>query len=126
MAVQLPTRRHDQLLIVTIIVALAALGVGLAAFFGGSAGVASNPSTHPPAVRAQITVPNVLGQSKAQAEAALSAAGLHAQVYSEQSSNLPAGTIFVQSPPAGSSTARRGIVTLRVSSGPAAPTSSSP
>ena len=122
MTLQLPTRRRDPLLVVTILIALAALGVGLAALLGGSTGATPQPSTHTPAVVAQVTVPNVLGQSQARAEAALSAAGLHAQVHG-QSSDIPVGTIFVQSPPAGSSVARRGVVTLRVSSGPAGPTS---
>lgn len=114
MAVQSPVRRHA--------VALVALGVGLAGLFGTSGGVISNPTTQAPAVVARITVLNVLGQSQAQAESALKAAGLHVQVNSGQSGSSPAGTVFAQSPRPGSSITRQGVVTITVSSGPAAPT----
>jgi hypothetical protein len=123
-AAQLSNRRRDPLLLVTIVVALATLGVGLTALFGGSSGVTSPPSTHRPVGPAQITVPNVLGMTAGSAKGDLRAAGLGAQVRSEQSSLNQAGTIMVQSPKAGSSVARHGVVILTASNGRAGATNS--
>ena len=65
------------------------------------------------------TVPNVVGATRAEAEAALAAAGLTVGAVTMQfNETIPAGEIISQDPPVGSSAGVNGTVTLVVSLGP--------
>jgi beta-lactam-binding protein with PASTA domain len=65
--------------------------------------------------QAALTIPNVIGQSQAQAEASLSAAGLDAQVVMKPGESSTPGTVVDESPVAGSSVSPQSIVVLTVS-----------
>ncbi len=62
-----------------------------------------------------LTVPNVIGQSQAQAEASLGAAGLGAQVVVKPGVSSTPGTVIDESPISGSRVAPQSIVVLTVS-----------
>jgi hypothetical protein len=68
-----------------------------------------------------VTMPNVIGQTQAQAEATLAAVGLNGAIQVVSSSTAPSGTVLTQSPASGSLVLRRGTVDLTVSSGPLPP-----
>jgi len=65
--------------------------------------------------QAALTVPNVIGQSQAQAEAALMAAGLGVQFVMKPGGSTPPGTVAEESPVAGSRVSPHSIVVLTVS-----------
>ena len=65
--------------------------------------------------QAATTIPNVIGQSQAQAEASLSAAGLDAQVAMKPGGSSAPGTVVNESPVAGSKVPPQSIVVLTVS-----------
>jgi hypothetical protein len=68
-----------------------------------------------------VTVPNVVNQTQAAAQSAITAAGLaNGTVTSANSATVPAGSVISQSPAAGSTVALGSAVSLVVSSGPAA------
>jgi hypothetical protein len=70
---------------------------------------------------ADVLVPNVVGQSQASAEAAITAAGLAVgTVGTAASSTVPSGVVLSQSPAGGASATPGSAVNLVVSSGPAA------
>jgi len=69
-----------------------------------------------PAVR--IVVPDLIGMSQAQAEAADAASDLTTDVVKTPSSSVPAGQVVAQSPVAGSIFLRPATITITVSSGP--------
>jgi len=62
-----------------------------------------------------VTVPNVIGQSQAQAQAALSAAGLDVRFVTKTNGSAVPGTVTDQAPAAGSTVAQQSSVTLTVS-----------
>jgi len=67
----------------------------------------------------QVTVPDVTGSTRSDAEAALTAAGLTVRtVTPEESSTEPAGNVIRTTPAAGESVASGSAVELAVSSGP--------
>jgi len=66
-------------------------------------------------IQAALTVPNVIGQSQAQAQAALMAAGLGVQFVMKPGGSTPPGTVVDESPVAGSRVAPQSIVLLTVS-----------
>jgi beta-lactam-binding protein with PASTA domain len=66
-----------------------------------------------------VTVPNVTGKSQADAEAAVKAAGLVPSALSDTNAAAK-GTVAGQMPPAGSKTAKGGVVGILVSLGPEA------
>jgi beta-lactam-binding protein with PASTA domain len=69
---------------------------------------------------AEATVPNVIGMTQAQAEEALRARGLGAQVVQNENSNdQAAGNVFRQDPPSGRSVRPGRTVKLTISLGPA-------
>lgn len=71
----------------------------------------------------RITVPNVVGMTQADAQSAISAAGLSlGTVTQEPSETVPAGQVISQNPAAGASVSFTTAVTLVVSSGPASVT----
>ena len=72
--------------------------------------------------RADIAVPSVVGRPSAEAESAISAAGLIAETILEPSSRYAADVVFDQSPSAGSKVASEAKVIIKVSSGAAVPT----
>jgi len=74
----------------------------------------------PPPPPAQVTVPNVVGQQQATAQANLTTAGFTSTVTTVTSSQA-AGTVISQSPTGGSSAAAGSAVALSVSLGPAPP-----
>ncbi len=67
----------------------------------------------------QAAVPDVLGMARADAEAALAAAGFATVVSEKADATVAAGTVLRTAPPAGTSVAVGATVTLVVSSGPA-------
>lgn len=78
-------------------------------------------SNGPPKAKKQCTVPNVVGQSQAAAEAAIKAAGCAVgKVQKKKSSTVPAGNVISSSPKAGTSHKGGAKVKLTVSTGSAA------
>ena len=71
-----------------------------------------------PSSDAQVTVPNVAGQSEAAAAAALRHVGLIPVPALTASSTVADGVVISETPPAGSVVAKGGRVTLAVSTGP--------
>jgi beta-lactam-binding protein with PASTA domain len=75
-------------------------------------------SSGPPKVKQQCTVPNVVGQSQAAAEAAITAAGCKVgKVKQKKSTTVPAGNVISTSPKAGKKLKAGKKVNLTVSSG---------
>ena len=72
--------------------------------------------------KADIAVPSVVGRPSAEAESAISAAGLIAETVLEPSGRYAADMVFDQSPSAGSKVASEAKVIIKVSSGAAVPT----
>jgi beta-lactam-binding protein with PASTA domain len=78
-------------------------------------------SSGAPKVKGQCTVPNVVGQSQAAAEAAITAAGCKVgKVKQKKSTTVPAGDVISTSPKAGKKVNGNRKVNLTVSSGAAA------
>jgi beta-lactam-binding protein with PASTA domain len=74
---------------------------------------------------AAVSVPNVVGQSQAQAVSALQQAGLKATT-AQVPSKQPAGTVVAQNPPGGQKVSKGSPVRLNISKGPAtSPTTTS-
>jgi eukaryotic-like serine/threonine-protein kinase len=67
---------------------------------------------------AQVTVPNVTGQSESSASSEISNAGLRTDI-AEQESDQPEGTVISQDPAAGTNVAKGSTVTLVVAKAPA-------
>lgn len=80
--------------------------------------VDSDPDTA--AITVRIEVPDVVGQTRAQAESILAAVDLVASITTEYSDTVPAGTVIQQSPAAGATVVAGTVVDLLVSLGPAA------
>ncbi len=72
-----------------------------------------------PAGTVLVTVPGVVGQAQADAEAAVTAAGLTVSVTTAASDTVAAGIVISQNPAGGSEAAEGSVVTIVVSSGPA-------
>ena len=72
--------------------------------------------------KADIAVPSVVGRPSAEAESAISAAGLIAETVLEPNSSVAADVVFDQSPSSGSKVASEAKVIIKVSSGAAVPT----
>ena len=68
-----------------------------------------------------ISVPNVVDSQKSAAIVKLKAAGLQGVVGTSVEDSSPAGTVLSQDPTAGSNVEPGTVVTLKLSSGPAAP-----
>ena len=65
-----------------------------------------------------VTVPNVTGQSQAQADASLAAAGLNMRVVGPVANNhVPPGVVIAQSPADGATVTPRSVVSVTVSAG---------
>jgi eukaryotic-like serine/threonine-protein kinase len=73
------------------------------------------PSASEPAP--SVTVPNVVGKKEADANSAMQSAGLSTQTYRQADPKVPTGVVIGQMPPAGSKTAKGGVVGLLISSG---------
>lgn len=71
---------------------------------------------------ASVTVPNVVGESQAQAQSAIEAVGLQASFTSEPSDTVTKGDVISQDPAGGSPATKGDTVTAVVSSGPQAET----
>ena len=71
-------------------------------------------------ITVRIQVPNVVGESQAQAESILDAVDLVASITAEYSDTVPAGTVIQQSPAAGAIVAAGTVVDVVVSLGPSA------
>ncbi len=91
---------------------LAILVLALAGFFVFR--LLSSPST-PPAT--QVTVPNLVGQTFAQAQAQAQAIGLTVVESAFESSDKPVGTITVQDPLAGAKVNRGGSINVTIATG---------
>ena len=72
--------------------------------------------------KADIAVPSVVGRPSAEAESAISAAGLISETITEPNSSVAADVVFDQSPSAGSKVASEAKVIIKVSSGVGVPT----
>lgn len=81
--------------------------------------VSSGPS------EAKVTVPPVVGLAVADARQQIEARGLRADTRDEPSGTVPPGVVVASEPPAGASASTGSAVTLVVSSGPQAATSTS-
>lgn len=75
----------------------------------------------PPGSIAPATLPQLVGRTPGEAEAALRAAGLELGRVARIAADVPAGVIIAQSPEAGSSHEQGSAVDVLVSSGPLAP-----
>lgn len=71
---------------------------------------------------ANVAVPSVVGRPSAEAESAISAAGLISETILEANSSVAADVVFDQSPSAGSNVASEAKVIIKVSTGAAVPT----
>ena len=71
-------------------------------------------------ITVQIQVPNVVGETQAQAESILDAVDLVASITTEYSDTVPAGTVIQQSPAAGAIVVAGTVVDVQVSLGPSA------
>jgi eukaryotic-like serine/threonine-protein kinase len=69
-----------------------------------------------------VTVPDVVGQSEANATAVLQGAGFGVQSVSSPSDTVPQGVVTAQSPNAGTEATKGSTVTITVSSGPSSAT----
>jgi serine/threonine-protein kinase len=67
----------------------------------------------------QVTIPNLVGNTQAQAESALSDLGLNADITRESSDSVATGAVISQSPAAGAKAEQGATVSIRVSSGAA-------
>jgi beta-lactam-binding protein with PASTA domain/tRNA A-37 threonylcarbamoyl transferase component Bud32 len=67
---------------------------------------------------AQVTVPDVVGQSESSATSELSSAGLRTDITEEESTDQPAGNVLRQDPPAGAKVAKGDTVSLVVAKAP--------
>ena len=76
--------------------------------------------------REQVAVPNLAGREQSEAANLLGRAGFTAAVQTEESSTVPAGRVIRTDPPAPTPVAKGSTVTLIVSSGPAATTTTAP
>ncbi len=77
-------------------------------------------SPQPPRLIIRPAMPNVIGETEAQAESTLSALGLKCTLQAMPSSTIPVGTVVSQSPAAGVPVLIRGDnVVITVSTGPA-------
>src|SRR4051812_40433982 len=72
----------------------------------------------------KVDVPDVVGQSKADARATLEDAGFKVKVVEQESADQPEGTVLRQSPPSGSKEDKGSSVTIYVATAP--PSSSGP
>jgi hypothetical protein len=71
-------------------------------------------------VQTSVTVPNVIGQSQADATATLAAAGLNATLQGPvTNAHVSPGIVFVQGPAAGSRVEQRSNIAITISAGPA-------
>ena len=77
---------------------------------------ASGAPAPPPTM---ATVPNVVGQTQAAAQSAISAAGLSASISTANSASVPSGSVISQSPIGGTSVVSGSTVAITVSLGPA-------
>jgi serine/threonine-protein kinase len=66
----------------------------------------------------EVKVPNVIGKTRAEAEAAITAAKLKVSVVEEFSTKYPAGQVSAQNPAAGAAAEEGATVTITVSKGP--------
>ena len=71
-------------------------------------------------ITVRIQVPNVVGETQAQAESILDAGDLVASITTEYSDTVPAGTVIQQSPAAGAVVVAGTVVDVLVSLGPSA------
>jgi serine/threonine-protein kinase len=69
-----------------------------------------------------VSVPNVVGQTEAQARADVSDAGLEVKVVYQSSSGSTAGTVLAQSPDGGSRAKKGDVVTINVAEAASTPT----
>jgi hypothetical protein len=106
------------------------LVVGIASVTAHRSGVhgAPNPpspttgsSPKSPSLPTRITVPNVIGQSLAQATVSLQSADFSVTGVTQSSSSTAPGLVVSQSPAAGSVAAQQSSVTVDVSTGPPGP-----
>src|SRR5690606_6635350 len=65
-----------------------------------------------------VEIPNLAGETQADAEAALTELGLRSKPITQQSADVPAGSVISTDPPAGDEVELDHEVTLVVSSGP--------
>ncbi len=70
----------------------------------------------------KTTVPNVVGESEAQARSDLTNAGFETNVVQQEDGTVPPGQVLAQSPKAGASAVKGTLVTITVATAPASPT----
>jgi serine/threonine-protein kinase len=70
----------------------------------------------------KTTVPNVVGESEAQARSDLTNAGFQTNVVTQEDGTVPAGQVLAQSPKAGTSAVKGTLVTITVATAPPTPT----
>jgi beta-lactam-binding protein with PASTA domain len=119
-----PPWRDVKVLIVVagvVVVIGVVIGLGIERTPAHQVTTSSTTSTNPRSQ--QVTVPNVIGMAQAAADRVLGAAGLSGgQISLQRSSQLPAGLVIAQIPPAGTLVAPRFLVSLVISSGSSGPT----
>jgi serine/threonine-protein kinase len=71
----------------------------------------------------KVGVPDVVGDTLAQAQATLIQAGFDPQPIYQQDGTVPDGTVLAQSPPAGTAKPLGSTVTITVAQAPPSPTS---
>jgi beta-lactam-binding protein with PASTA domain len=116
-----PDRRVGAGLLLGIgVVALVALGIVVAYLLthrNKNDAVTTVTTTSSTEAAANVSVPDVMGQAFAEAQAKLSTAGLPS-TKADVVSNQPAGTVLAQDPAAGSKLAKGSQVTLSIAKGP--------
>lgn len=100
-----PDKRRRWPLVLGVILALAAVAVGVFLIVRSVAGAA------------EVTLPDLVGRSADDAEAALSALGLATERVAQNSDTVAVGTVISTSPPAGQEVRKGSAVRLFVSSG---------
>ena len=112
-----PNRRRLWVLLIVVGVVALALAAGVFAFTRGGGG---GSTTTPTAPSALVEIPDLAGQTQAEATAALKALGFEVLVTEQASTTVPAGQVIATRPNAGGKVPKGTTIELQVSSGPKA------
>ena len=112
-----PNRKRLWILLAVVGVVLLAIAVGAYAFTrGDSSGGGTSATTS--TTSALVEIPDLVGQSQADATAALKAAGLAVLITKQASADVPADQVIAMRPNAGGKVPAGTTIELQVSSGP--------
>jgi serine/threonine-protein kinase len=112
-----PNRKRLWILLIVLGVALLAIAAGVFAFTRGDSGGGATSATTA-TTSALVEIPNLVGQTQADATAALEAIGLAALITKQASADVPEGEVIAMRPNAGGSVPTGTTIELQISSGP--------